>query len=315
MTNKLYDAKPGALVLSADLIGGLVAPNVLINHITLTKIYGDGRVVFIDPSVGSLEIYEGHLDEKQIAALFALLKEKGFWSFSESYYRPEITDAPTNVVTAALYGEPAKKVSCYAGAISAPPGFMQCYQALTYPQLKPSDAKKYTRQPISDKDLQEGWYYGFEYQKKLNTPRDWVWSEAGKSSKWHRPEPVGVTFDSGYMTQLVDGCRHIRFHYAGDPTAAGSTIQFDRNAMSPNVFGDIGVTTLVYYAPQPVTCTLLQQEADKRLFSISMTDYSGPKLRLVVQGNLAHPSGARLLVLDDHEVIQGVHPLQVAAGS
>ncbi|MFH0755501.1 MAG: DUF333 domain-containing protein [bacterium] len=40
---------------------------------------------------------------------------------------------------------------------------------------------------ISEKDLEQGWYYGQKSQKKTNTPNNWVWRSAGKSSSWSAP--------------------------------------------------------------------------------------------------------------------------------
>jgi len=312
MTGKAYETNPDTVVLSADLVGGFVTLETLINHVTLTKIYGDGRVVFVDPAKGSSEISEGHLDARQLSHLFELLQAKGFFKFSETYIKHGPTDLPSNVVTATRRGEHEKPVSCYGGALSAPSGFMDCYQALLYPHLQPSDVKTYVRQPITDQELAAGSYYGFEYQKKLNTPQDWVWLEAGRSSRWHRPAVSAhtVTLDSSFMIPPVDGCRHIRVHYVNTPTATGSTIQFDRNSMSPNEFGDVGITTLIYFAPRAATFTLLETKGDKRLFSITSPGYTGPKLRLVVMGDLAQPSGGRLLVMDAHDAIQNLYPLQ-----
>ncbi|HWS48510.1 MAG TPA: hypothetical protein VN174_00485 [Candidatus Methanoperedens sp.] len=42
--------------------------------------------------------------------------------------------------------------------------------------------------PFSSQDLNQGWYWGLENQKKINTPTDWVFAEAGKSSCWHSPD-------------------------------------------------------------------------------------------------------------------------------
>ena len=311
MFYKLYDTNPGVLVLSADLAGGFMSPQAMINHVTLTRIYGDGKVVFVDPAKGSTEICEGHLDTRQITQLFELLQGKGFFGFAESYFESGPTDMPTYIVTATRWGEHEKRVGCYGGPVSAPPGFMDCYQALRYPQIHPSSVQTYVRQPITDHDLAAGFYYGFEYQKKLNTPQDWVWIEAGRSSQWRRPEaqPHTVTLDSGFMTPAVDGCRHIAIRYSHDPAAAGGTIQFDRNAMSPDAFGDIGVTTLIYFAPRPTTFTLIEAKADKHLYSVTVPGYTGPALRLVVLGDLARPSGGRLLVVDASGAIQDIHPL------
>jgi len=42
---------------------------------------------------------------------------------------------------------------------------------------------------ITSDELNNGWYWGFKDQKKLNTPSDWVYQEVGRSSCWHK---VGV---------------------------------------------------------------------------------------------------------------------------
>ena len=41
--------------------------------------------------------------------------------------------------------------------------------------------------PITKKELTQGWYWGTCNQKKSGTPSDWVCSEAGRSSCWHKP--------------------------------------------------------------------------------------------------------------------------------
>jgi len=40
---------------------------------------------------------------------------------------------------------------------------------------------------INNAELTQGSYLGFPNQKKLNTPPDWVWLEAGRQSAWQRP--------------------------------------------------------------------------------------------------------------------------------
>lgn len=45
-----------------------------------------------------------------------------------------------------------------------------------------------TTNMITAAELNQGWYWGDETQAKINTPADWVFSEAGKSSCWHAPE-------------------------------------------------------------------------------------------------------------------------------
>jgi len=41
---------------------------------------------------------------------------------------------------------------------------------------------------ITQQDLDRGWYWGLEDQKKIGTPEDWHWVEAGRSSMWRAPE-------------------------------------------------------------------------------------------------------------------------------
>jgi hypothetical protein len=77
------------------------------------------------------------------------------------------------------------------------------------------------------------------------------------------------TLDSSYMIPAVGSCRHVRVHYNDDPAAEGSTIEFDRNGMSPNNFGDIGMSTRMAFLPEPATCTLLETNGDKSSSCIS----------------------------------------------
>lgn len=41
---------------------------------------------------------------------------------------------------------------------------------------------------FSSQDLEKGWYWGFENQRKPSTPNDWIFTEAGRSSCWHKPQ-------------------------------------------------------------------------------------------------------------------------------
>lgn len=312
MTRKIYEQNAKLLVLSADSFNHSVNPSSQINHVAPTKIYGDGRVVFVDPVKGDSVIFEGHLDVKAISHLFDLLQAKGFFGFKDVYWTPGVVGATGLVITAARRGHPEKRVTCFSGTPSAPPAFQRCFEALQYPHIQPSNVKSYVREHIAPTEIDQGWYWGFEYQKKLDTPADWVWIDAGRSSKWCKPPVHSVTLDSSYMIPAVGNCRHIRVHYNDDPVADGSTIEFDRNGMSPDKFGDIGLSTKMACLPQPATCTLLETNGDERLFSISVPGYSGANLRLVVFGDPAKPSGGRLLELDDHDAIQNIHWLQAA---
>jgi len=262
--NPIYEPNAKLLVLSADSFNHSLPPGSQINHVPWTKIYGDGRVVFVDRDKGDSEISQGHLDAKQISHLFELLQAKGFFGFADGYpAKPGFVGVGADAITAVRRGQPEKQVTCCHGAPLAPRTFQDCFKALLYPQIQPSDVKSYIREP---------------------------------------------------MIPPVDSCRHVRVSYNDDP-AAGGTIQFDRNSMSPNEFGDIGMTTLMWCEPHSATYTLLETKHDKRLFSATVPGYSGAKLRLVVFGDPTKPSGGRLLELDDHDAIQNIHWLQAAPQS
>ncbi len=40
---------------------------------------------------------------------------------------------------------------------------------------------------INSQELERGWYHGLPSQKKLNTPSNWIWIEAGRDSIWSKP--------------------------------------------------------------------------------------------------------------------------------
>lgn len=58
---------------------------------------------------------------------------------------------------------------------------------------------------ISEEELKQGRYYGDYNQKKIGTPDDWLWSEAGKSSAWYDPD-----YEDG---QVVGGCAGVQNIY------------------------------------------------------------------------------------------------------
>jgi hypothetical protein len=42
---------------------------------------------------------------------------------------------------------------------------------------------------ISQDELRKGWYTGLPNEKKLGTPLNWIWIDAGQESKWQNPSP------------------------------------------------------------------------------------------------------------------------------
>lgn len=42
--------------------------------------------------------------------------------------------------------------------------------------------------PISNRDLERGWYFGQKYEKRYATPKNWAWLNRGDRSVWMRPD-------------------------------------------------------------------------------------------------------------------------------
>lgn len=68
--------------------------------------------------------------------------------------------------------------------------------------------------PTLDSDFSKGWYWGSEDQKKSGTPSDWVYTDAGRSSCWHKagvdcrfsPEPDNEVKCGGWDTSGETVC-------------------------------------------------------------------------------------------------------------
>mgnify|MGYP001570856381 CR=1 FL=1 len=59
---------------------------------------------------------------------------------------------------------------------------------------------------ITEKEINQGWYWGGSDQKKFNMPTNWVFTDNGKSSCWHNPNTTcEQTFEKscGICPQLM----------------------------------------------------------------------------------------------------------------
>jgi len=84
-------------------------------------------------------------------------------------------------------GEEQKTCGGIAG-LECPDGFICEYDG-DYPDASGVCVPKgETIAPISETEITGGWYYGNSSQKKPNTPATWIYTEAGKSSCWHRTD-------------------------------------------------------------------------------------------------------------------------------
>jgi hypothetical protein len=78
-------------------------------------------------------------------------------------------------------------------------GWMVYEQGKDYSGFRPQNCQNAQCKPCSLLDLNvtqdqlnKGWYWGSYTQKLLETPSDWVYQEAGRSSCWHKPSVACV---------------------------------------------------------------------------------------------------------------------------
>ncbi len=126
-----YDRNPRAILIEADIVGGL-APVPREAHVPLLRLYADGFIVFAGeptPLSTGLDavVRTGYLSEAEIQQLLAFLRDSGFYSL-EGYYQPKPVpaDLPTAYITVNL--NKAKTVRVYApGFGNAPAAFYDAF--------------------------------------------------------------------------------------------------------------------------------------------------------------------------------------------
>jgi len=315
-----YDTKPGAVVLSADITGGLVGPEAVVNKVVVTRIYGDGKVVFVDPRAEDREICEGKLSEAAITRLFEVLDMNGFWGLEPSYTSPGPAELPSSVIVASRYGQPARRVSCHGGALSAPPSFLACFEWLVYPALQPAGVVRYQRHPMSRMELKVGWYYGLEYQKKLGTPLDWIWVDAARSSRWQDPGELLVQgssewyLETGYLEPPLSGAHLVRIGRSRSLGPATVAVQFDTNEIVLDEFGDLVGATRKLCPKHDAKLALVASKDGEDLYDMKLASHDGPGLRLVLFPQPTLPyRAARLLTLNQHGAVERVIELHGVA--
>jgi hypothetical protein len=76
--------------------------------------------------------------------------------------------------------------------------------------LKNSPQERIENSPVlevlSDAELQTGWYFGSETQKKAGTPSSWIFEEAGRSSCWHDTNVSCVIMPTTTPTVIGNKC-------------------------------------------------------------------------------------------------------------
>lgn len=127
-----------------------------------------------------------------IAALFIIL----LYSLSLNLYKSTFPSTSPPVPTVFPDGKPDVNEGKFCGGfagILCPEGYL-CQTDASYPGAGGNCTKETGQTPaITQSDLSQGWYWAMQNQKKPNTPANWVFTDAGRSSCWHQSD-VQCTF-------------------------------------------------------------------------------------------------------------------------
>jgi hypothetical protein len=108
-----WDTSPDAVVIEAYVVGGMVPMNYHQNYIPEVRVFGDGRIVWVEWQSGSRTVLEGQLTEAELRAVLEKFSSAGFFGW-ENFYEPDgvIYDAPTSTLRVNLLST-SKSVSEY----------------------------------------------------------------------------------------------------------------------------------------------------------------------------------------------------------
>jgi len=133
-----WDESPENIVIEAYIVGGMTPTNYHQNYIPEVRVFGGGRIVWVEWNNAQRTVLEGHLTKDEVRAVLEEFSSAGFFGW-ENFYEPEgiIYDAPTSTLRVNLLsisksvseyveGAPAQydvlwaRVASGAGAVGAP---------------------------------------------------------------------------------------------------------------------------------------------------------------------------------------------------
>lgn len=116
-----WDPAPDALIIEAYFAGGLRLQNLALNALPAARVYGDGRIIWVEVTRGPRTVYAGALTREQMTALLTRIADAGFFGW-DSQYGPvnEVLDAGTTVLAVTLTSGRTQVAEYFEGA---PPKF------------------------------------------------------------------------------------------------------------------------------------------------------------------------------------------------
>ena len=111
-----WDTTPATVIIELTTSGGLVPMEYVMNALPTARLWGDGRMIWVEyTSGGGRRVLEGHLSAQEMTDLLTQVSDAGFFGWA-NYYRPraQVFDAGTTTLTVNLPLQ-TKSVSEYAG--------------------------------------------------------------------------------------------------------------------------------------------------------------------------------------------------------
>jgi len=196
-----WDPDPEALIVEIDTFGGPVPQPQALNHIPDARIWGDGRIVWVERQKdASRVVRQGQLSKQELTQLARFVVEEGFFDWHE-HYQPDNPppDMPTSHITVNL-ADQSQTVSQYFGG--APAGFWRIYDRIQ--TLVPDG------EPLAP---QRGWLRAWPHETDLPDDEMLPWptdagftlSEATDAGRWIKAPILTLVWDAlnrsgGYAT-------------------------------------------------------------------------------------------------------------------
>ena len=121
-----WDTSPEALTVEASVTGGLAPTNFTENYIPDARLWGDGRLVWVEQTSGGRRVLEAHLTTQEMTDLINSFASKGFFGLKD-FYEPKVMvmDGANTTLTVNL-SSLSKSVTISTGA-DAPKAFSELF--------------------------------------------------------------------------------------------------------------------------------------------------------------------------------------------
>jgi len=112
-----WDTSPDAVIIETYVTGGMMPINYQMNSIPEARVWGDGRILWVEWEGGGRRVLEGRLAEAEMRALLQKISDAGFFGW-ENFYQPRgrIYDAATTTLTVNLLNTRKSVSEYFSGA-------------------------------------------------------------------------------------------------------------------------------------------------------------------------------------------------------